>query len=215
MIEVLEIYKILLNHFGHQNWWPAETRDEIIIGSILTQSVSWQNVDKALNNLQQNNLLSIEALHNTTAEEIAPLIIPTLYHNVKAKKLKNFSDFLYEKYEGNLDKLFSVSLPKLRKEVLSISGIGEETADCILLYVGQKPSFVIDAYTKRIFHRLGYTDDNISYHQLQKFITDRIPLDLDLYQDFHAQLVMLGKDFCKPKPKCEGCTLEGVCKKRI
>lgn len=215
MIEVLEIYKILLNHFGYQNWWPAETRDEIIIGSILTQSVSWQNVDKALNNLKQNSLLSIEALHNTTAEEIALLIIPTLYYNVKARKLKNFSDFLYLNYEGDLDKLFSVPLPKLRKEVLSIKGVGEETADCILLYVGMKPSFVIDAYTKRIFHRLGYTDSNICYSHLQKFITERIPVELDLYQDFHAQLVMLGKDFCKPKPKCEGCPLEVVCRKRI
>jgi len=215
VIEVLEIYKILFNHFGHQNWWPADTRDEIIIGSILTQSVSWQNVDKAINNLKQNNQISLEVLHSSTAEVIAPLIIPTLYYNVKARKLKNFCDFLFERFEGDLDKHFALELPELRKLLLNVKGIGEETADCILLYAGQKLSFVIDAYTKRIFHRLGYTDANISYHQLQKFITDRISLDLDLYQDFHAQLVMLGKDFCKPKPKCEECPLGGVCEKRI
>lgn len=215
MIEILEIYQILLNKFGHQNWWPADTRDEIIIGAILTQSVNWQNVDKALNNLKQNSLLSLEALHNATAEDIAPLIIPTLYYNVKARKLKNFSDFLYGNYEGDLDKLLSLPLPELRKVVLSINGIGEETADCILLYAANKLSFVIDAYTKRIFHRLGYTDSNISYGHLQKFITEIIPLELDLYQDFHAQLVMLGKDFCKPKPKCEECPLGGICEKRI
>lgn len=165
MIEVVEVYQILQEHFGHQNWWPGETRDEIIIGSILTQSVSWQNVEKAINNLKEQDLLSLKALHNSYAEEIAPLIIPTLYYNVKARKLKNFCDFLYENYEGDLDKLFSKNLPELRKLVLSINGIGEETADCILLYVAEKLSFVVDAYTKRIFHRLGFTDSNINYHK--------------------------------------------------
>ncbi len=124
-------------------------------------------------------------------------------------------DFLYENYEGDLDKLLSKNIPELRKDVLSINGIGEETADCILLYTADRLSFVVDAYTKRIFHRLGFTDFNISYNKMQKFIIEHIPEDLDLYQDFHAQLVMLGKDFCKTKPKCEECPLAQVCKKRI
>ncbi|NQV17832.1 MAG: endonuclease III domain-containing protein [Armatimonadetes bacterium] len=208
------IYKTLLNSFGHQNWWPGETADEIIIGAILTQSVSWKNVETAIEKLKQNNLCTIEQIHNANKEEIAPLIRSTLYYNQKAKKLKNFANFLFQKYDGNLQKLFQTNTNILRKQLLSINGIGEETADSILLYAGNKCVFVIDAYTKRILSRIGLTKPEWSYARYQQFIMNNIVHDIELFKDYHAQIVYLGKHFCKTKLSCEKCPLEKFCERK-
>ncbi len=208
------IYKTLLNSFGHQNWWPGETADEIIIGAILTQSVSWKNVETAIEKLKQNNLCTIEQIHNTNKKEISPLIRSTLYYNQKAKKLKNFANFLFQKYDGNLKKLFQTNTNILRKQLLSINGIGEETADSILLYAGNKCVFVIDAYTKRIFDRIGLFKPDWNYTEFQQFFMDNTVHDIELYKDYHAQIVYLGKQLCKRKPLCDKCPLNNFCKKK-
>ncbi len=205
------IYKTLLNSFGHQNWWPGETADEIIIGAILTQCVSWKNVEQAIINLKENNLCTIQQIYHSNLDEISPLIKPTLYYNQKAKKLKNFANFLFQKYDGNLEKLFQTNTNILRKQLLSINGIGEETADSILLYAGNKCVFVIDAYTKRIFSRIGLFKPYWSYAKFQKFFMDNTVHDIELYKDYHAQLVNLGKHFCKRKPLCDECPLNNFC----
>ena len=211
--KLIVIYNTLLSHFGHQNWWPGETRDEIIIGAILTQSVSWQNVETAINNLKRENLCNLEAIHHTYIETISPLIRSTLYYNQKAKKLKIFTDFLFDQFAGNLNAMFSLNLNELRTKLLEINGIGPETADSILLYAGGKPIFVVDAYTKRIFTRLGFAENNWNYKQLQDFFMENLPSDVDLFQDFHAQIVKLGKEYCrKNKPKCDGCPVKKICK---
>ena len=207
------IYKTLLNSFGHQNWWPGETLDEIIIGAILTQSVNWKNVETAIEKLKLNNLCNIEQIYNANKEEIALLIRSTLYYNQKAIKLKNFADFLFQIYDGNLQKLFQTNTNIIRKQLLSINGIGEETADSILLYAGNKCIFVIDAYTKRIFSRIGLCKSDWSYVKFQQFIMNNIVHDIQLYKDYHAQIVYLGKHFCKRKPLCVKCPLNNFCEK--
>ena len=209
--ELENIYRLLLNSFGHQNWWPGETADEIIIGAILTQSVSWKNVETAIENLKQNNLCTIEQIHNSNIEEIAPLIRSTLYYNQKAKKLKNFAEFLFTGYNGDLDRMFRTEIAELRRQLLKIKGIGEETADSILLYAGGKPVFVIDAYTKRIFNRLGITKPDWNYSQYQHFFMANLPQDVSLFNDYHAQIVHLGKHICKIKPLCDKCPLNIIC----
>ncbi len=208
------IYELLQNSFGPQNWWLGETADEIIIGAILTQNVNWKNVETAIENLKQNNLCTIEQIHNSNIEEIAPLIRSTLYYNQKAKKLKNFAEFLFIRYNGDPDRMFRTEIAGLRIQLLQIKGIGEETADSILLYAGGKPVFVIDAYTKRIFSRIGITKPDWNYSQYQQFFMTNLPRDVSLFNDYHAQIVHLGKHFCKQKPLCDECPLNNFCEKK-
>ena len=205
------IYELLLKTFGPQNWWPGETTDEIIIGAILTQNVNWKNVETAIENLKQNNLCTIEQIHNSNIEDIAPFIRSTLYYNQKAKKLKNFAEFLFTEYNGDLNRMFRTEIGKLRMQLLQIKGIGEETADSILLYAAGKPVFVIDTYTKRIFSRLGITKPDWNYSQYQRFFMANLPQDVPLFNDYHAQIVHLGKNFCKRKPLCDECPLNNFC----
>ncbi|MDO9577484.1 MAG: hypothetical protein Q7J16_06325 [Candidatus Cloacimonadales bacterium] len=210
--KLIQIYQTLLTHFGHQNWWPAETKDEIIIGAILTQSISWQNVETAIQNLKRENLCSLEAIYHAKIETIAPLIRSTLYYNQKAKKLKNFTDILFAEFGGKLTKMFSLELKELRDKLLNIAGIGEETADSILLYVGEKPIFVVDAYTKRIFTRFGLIENDLDYQKVQDFFMENLPSDVALFQDFHAQIVRLGKEYCRKRNlKCGECPVNLNC----
>lgn len=212
---LIKIYNTLFTNFGHQNWWPGETKDEIIIGAILTQSVSWQNVEIAIQNLKRENICSLEAIHHAKIETISPLIRSTLYYNQKAKKLKNFTDFLFIEFDGKLDKLFSLELKELRDKLLNIDGIGPETADSILLYAGEKLIFVVDAYTKRIFTRLGLVGNDWSYHQLKRFFMENLPVEVELFQDFHAQIIRLGKEYCrKLNPKCGECPVRNIVHRR-
>ena len=210
-LSLLEVYNILRSFQGPQHWWPGETPDEIIIGAILTQNVSWNNVVKALNNLHSAGIYTLKDLDAQPVEAIAPLIRPTLYYNQKALKLKTFTRFLRENYQFDLNKMFSQDLQTLRSEMLKLKGLGLETVDSILLYAGSKPVFVIDAYTIRLLTRLGFTDKEMNYSQWQKFITERIPQNIEIYNDFHAQIVNLCKDICRHKPLYKNCPLISYC----
>ncbi|HIE34134.1 MAG TPA: endonuclease III domain-containing protein [Candidatus Altiarchaeales archaeon] len=210
-LKLMQIYQRLLERFGKQNWWPAETEFEVIVGAILTQASNWNNVERAINNLKSSNLMSAESIRKTDIEEISNLIRPVGYYNEKSRKLKIFVNFLYERYEGNLTKLFELDTEKLRRELLSVWGIGQETADSIILYAANKPTFVIDAYTKRIMSKLGFATEDTTYHDLKKFFELRIPNDIRIYKEFHALLVELGKNYCKVKPRCDICPLNDMC----
>lgn len=203
------IYQRMLEKFGPQDWWPGESREEIIIGAILTQNTNWNNVDRAIKNLKRYSLLDFARLSKISEEKLGSLIRPSGYYNQKAARLKSISQFFQN---NSLDKCTQLSTDELRKELLSIHGIGEETADSILLYALDRPIFVIDAYTKRIFNRLGFFQDNISYKEAQKFFMKHIQPDTKLYNEYHALLVRFGKEFCKKLPKCEGCFLRDLCK---
>lgn len=212
----MAIYQKLIAAFGHRRWWPAQTRDEVIIGAILTQNVAWKNAKAAIDNLRKHNLLSLKAIHEAGISEIATLIKPTRFYNQKAQKLKHFIDFLFYKYSGDLDVLFSQDISELRRELLNIKGLGEETVDSILLYAGEKPVFVIDAYTKRIFSRLGLTGEEWSYPACQQFFMERLVKDVKLYNDYHAQIVHLGHVYCKKhEPECATCPLNKLCRSCI
>ena len=205
--QLKEIYEVLFKRFGPQEWWPGDTPFEIIIGAILTQNTNWSNVEKAIANLKKAKVLSFERLHALDIKKLAELIRPAGYFNIKAKRLKNFLDWLYENYRGGLASLDNVSTEELRQQLLSIKGVGPETADSILLYALNRPIFVVDAYTARIMARHHLIDAEADYHQIQELFMSRLPTDVALFNEYHALLVRLGKDFCKPTPKCEICPL--------
>lgn len=203
-----KVYKRLLSHFGHRGWWPGDSNFEIIVGAILTQNTAWKNVEKAITNLKQAKVLSIKKIHELPHETLAELIRPSGYYNQKAKKLQAFTTFLKINYRGSLTNMFKEETGVLREQLLSVKGIGPETADSILLYAGEKPVFVIDLYTYRILTRHGWLAEETTYQELQYFFQDRLPVDVDLYKDFHAQLVATGNQFCRRTAKCEGCPLQ-------
>ena len=203
------IYDKLYRHFGPQAWWPGETPFEVIVGAILTQNTNWQNVSKAIANLKKAKVLSPKKLCSLPQSRLAQLIRPSGYFNIKAKRLKEFLNFLFKNYEGSLKKMFSRPLEDLRKEILAVRGIGPETADSILLYAGGLPVFVVDAYTKRIFSRQKLLSEDADYHAVQKIFVENLKKDVRLYNEYHALIVRLGKDFCKKtKPRCEICPIK-------
>lgn len=197
--------------YGPQQWWPADSPFEVIIGAILTQSTSWKNVERAIVNLKARETLSPKVLHAISLDELAALIHPAGYFRQKASKLKAFVEHLYTHYDGNLQKMLAQPTEKLRTELLSLWGIGLETADSILLYAAQKPVFVVDSYTKRIFSRLGLVDSDISYGELQKLFMRRLPKSAQLFNEYHALIVRHGKEICRPKPLCAQCVLAQNC----
>ncbi len=201
------LYRALFAAFGPQHWWPAETPFEVAAGAILTQNTNWANVNKALNNLKAARALNAARLHEMPAAEIAALIRPSGYFTVKAKRLKAFVSFLSEKYRGSLKRMKSEDMQKLRKELLSVHGIGPETADSILLYALEKPVFVIDAYTKRVLSRHAILNHDESYEVFQGLFHSSLKKDVRLYNEYHALLVAVGKVFCKPRPLCQQCPL--------
>jgi endonuclease-3 related protein len=182
----------------------------VIIGAILTQNVSWLNVKKAITNLKTANLLDAHRLHKSDVTEIARQIISSRYYNMKAQKIKNFLDFFFDEYDGDLLRMSNEEMMPLRKKLLRIKGLGEETVDSILLYACNKPIFVVDAYTKRIFSRYGILDENASYGVIQSYFMDNLPEDIDLYNDFHAQIVQLGNLICKQHPECDKCPIKRI-----
>lgn len=236
MKALFAIYKILLENFGYQNWWPITPEHkskpeyqkqihqkvlsekemfEISLGAILTQNTSWKNVEKAIININKNNLGTPEKILDTKTEFLAEIIRSSGYFNQKALKLKIFSEWLVKNYSGSMKRFFnSGNLGKLREELLSIKGIGPETADSIFLYAGNKNIFVIDAYTKRIFFRIGIKEQD--YHKLQEIFMENLPPDSAVFKEYHALIVELGKNFCrKREPLCVGCPLTNGCKKII
>ncbi len=206
--ELMEIYTVLLDYFGHRGWWPGTTRFEIIIGAILTQNTAWKNVEKAIANLKKEKQLSYKGLSSISIEKLAELIRPSGYYNQKALKIKAFLAFLKESYEGNVSLMFRQDPKVLREELLNIKGVGPETADSILLYAGEHLSFVIDLYTYRVLTRHGWVEDEIDYHGMKDFFEDRLPNNVELYKDYHAQLVAVGHKFCRKTPKCDECPLK-------
>jgi endonuclease-3 related protein len=203
-----EIYQLLYDAFGPQHWWPGESRFEIITGAILTQNTNWTNVEKAIANLIAADCLDAEKLHNLEPSQLAELIRPAGYFNIKAKRLKSFLSWLFENYDGNLKNLENADTRQLREELLTVKGIGRETADSILLYALERPIFVIDAYTARITVRHGLIEPGADYEQLQYLFESNLPQDIQLFNEYHALIVRVGKEFCKPKAKCPPCPLE-------
>lgn len=210
--KIMDTYRLLFKHFGPQGWWPAEDKLEIILGAILTQAVAWKNVEKALDVLKANHKMSITAILETPQDELAELIRPALYHRQKARKLIIMMDFIEKNYHSDLELMFKEPLPKLRQDLLSLWGIGEETADSILLYAGNYPIFVVDTYTCRIFSRLGLVPQKISYSKMQGYLMDNLPAQVALYNEYHALLVALGANYCrKTNPLCSQCPLILIC----
>lgn len=207
---LLEIYDRLYSHFGSQHWWPGDTPIEIAVGAILTQNTNWGNVEKAITNLKKGKKLSVRALHVISHRKLASLIRPTGYFNIKADRLKHFIDFLADHYNGSMKRMKAEEPLLLREKLLGVKGIGPETADSILLYALEKPVFVIDAYTKRILLRHKLVSEKAAYHDLQDMFYENLPRDVKLFNEYHALFVMLGKDYCRPKSRCEGCPLQGM-----
>jgi endonuclease-3 related protein len=205
---LLEIYRRLLDFFGPQHWWPGETPFEVAVGAILTQNTSWTNVAKAIASLKAAGCLDPHKLHEIDSEQLETLIRPAGYFRVKAKRLRNFINWLCENYDGDLRNLEPVKTARLREELLAITGIGPETADSILLYALNRPVFVVDTYTARVMVRHGLiAPEGLDYHQLQDLFMSNLEPDVALYNEFHALLVMTGKDYCKPTPRCGACPL--------
>ena len=204
---LMEMFDHLMHHFGPQNWWPAETELEMMVGAVLTQNTNWKNVEKALNNLKRGDQLSLPKLSSLSIPALAELIRPAGYYNIKAKRLKNLIDLLVEHYQADLSLFLNGETRTLREDLLSVKGIGPETADSILLYAARRPVFVVDAYTHRILTRHGMTDEQASYHELQALFEDHLPDDSPLFNEFHALLVKTGKEYCRKKPLCHLCPL--------
>ena len=207
---VPEVYERLFARFGPQYWWPGDTPFEVVVGALLTQNTAWKNVERAIAALSQASVLSPEGIRGLPETELAALIRPTGYFNQKARRLKGLVAFIDS--AGGLDSLFSQPLPRLREDLLCVTGVGPETADSILLYAAGMPSFVIDAYTRRICSRLGLCAPDVKYDELQDLFTAHLPEDVRLYNEYHALFVALGKDVCRPRsPRCDECPLADLC----
>jgi endonuclease-3 related protein len=179
-----------------------------MVGAILTQNTAWRNVEHAIANLKEANVLTAEGVRRISEKRLARLIRPAGYYNVKAARLKALIAFLTKEYEGDLPRMFKEPLAPLREHILTVKGVGPETADSILLYAGEKPIFVIDAYTKRVLSRHDMITDGLSYEAIQELFMKNLPADVPLYKEYHALFVRLAKTFCKTKPQCSGCPLE-------
>jgi len=208
-VSLLNIYDTLHDHFGDLHWWPGDSAFEVIVGAILTQNTAWKNVEAAIGRLKAENLLHPKKLRNLADERLAELIRPAGYYRVKTKRLKAFLNFLSQDYLDDLDALFAEDFQVIRKKLLLVHGIGEETADSILLYAGGKPVFVVDAYTRRILQRHRLISGEARYGDIQKLFMAGLPVSAPLYNQYHALLVNTGKQFCKKQnPACEICPLQ-------
>jgi len=204
-MDLTDTYNLLYNRFGPQHWWPGDTEYEIVLGAVLTQNTNWGNVEKAIGNLKQKGLLNPKGIMRAKKDALAQLIRPSGYYNQKAERLKAITEW-YMKFDRKM------KTKELRKELLSIKGVGPETADSILLYALGRPVFVIDAYTKRMCERHGVNLE--TYDEYQKYFEGRLPRNARKYNEFHALIVRLGKDYCRKKPRCEGCPLENLKKEK-
>jgi len=202
-------YKKLYKRYGPQAWWPGDSTLECIIGAILTQNTSWTNAEKAITNLKKERLIGIKELASLSTEKLASLIRPSGYYNQKALKIKHFISFVVENYQGDLESMFGKETRELRSKLLTIKGIGPETADTILLYAGNKPVFVVDAYTYRVLSRHALVPQDTNYDEIQELFTDSLTEDATVYNEYHALLVKVGKEHCRKRsPLCEGCPLQ-------
>ena len=203
-----EIYQLLYDAFGSQHWWPGETAFEIMTGAILAQNTNWNNVEKAIANLKSGGYMTPDALHRIDNLQLAELIRPAGYYNIKTKRLKNFVNWLFDNYSGEPANPQNIYTDQLREELLGIKGIGRETADSILLYALGRPVFVVDAYTARIALRHELIEPGADYEQLRELFESNLTEDVAFFNEYHALLVKAGKDFCRTKARCSGCPLE-------
>ncbi len=209
--KLLKLYDNLYAEYGELHWWPAETPFEIIIGAILGQATAWRNAAKAINNLKAANLLNPEGMSKLSQDELETLILPSGYYRAKAKKVRAFLTHLGEHHNNQLSSLFAQELSALREELLSIYGIGEETADSILLYAAKKPSFVVDTYTYRLLERLGWFSGKFHYGRLRGMFMENLPHDYQLFNQYHALIVRHGARVCQKTPLCDRCMLRAEC----
>ncbi len=206
-----EAYDLLMAHFGPQHWWPADSPFEVMVGAVLTQNTSWDNVRKAIDELRANGLLSFPALSSCAPEEIALCIRASGYYNLKAKRLKNLLELIVVDYGGDLDRFLADDLQQARERLLAVKGIGPETADSILLYACNHPVFVVDMYTHRVFSRHNLLPEECDYHTIQEIFVTNLPCDTQLYNEYHALVVRVAATYCKKtKPLCGQCPLQGL-----
>lgn len=207
---LLDLYTRLYKAFGPRDWWPGDSPFEVVVGAILTQNTAWRNVQKAISNLKATSLLSPQALYDVPVQNLANVIRPAGYYNIKARRLKHFVRFLFQESDGDLDLLLAQEVETLRGKLLSINGIGPETADSILLYAGDKPTFVVDAYTRRILFRHNLIPEETSYDEVRDFFMDCLEPDATMFNEYHALLVHVGHTFCvKKSPRCSRCPAMG------
>ncbi|MDD2473115.1 MAG: endonuclease III domain-containing protein [Methanoculleus sp.] len=208
--DLLDTYGALLAAFGHQHWWPAETPFETMIGAILTQNVSWTNAAQAVRGLAGAGLLDPHRLAAADTGDIASLIVPSRYYNQKAERVREFARVYVAEFRADPAVMAAVETGALRERLLAIRGLGKETVDTILLYACKKPVFVVDAYTRKIFSRYGLLPEGASYDRMQRLFSENLEADADLFNDYHAQIVHLGKTICKKSPLCDRCPIRAV-----
>ena len=209
-LSLMELYETLYSFYGPQHWWPGDTPLEIAVGAILTQNTNWGNVEKAIGNLKKHKMLNAKVIHQMPIDQLASLIRPSGYYNIKAKRLRAFIDYFVSSYGGSMARMKKGQTVKLRHELLAVNGIGQETADSILLYALGKPAFVIDTYTKRVLSRHGFVEMNATYEECRQLFYGKLDEEVPLFNEYHALLVMVGKEHCKPIKRCEGCPLSVV-----
>jgi endonuclease III related protein len=208
---LLDVYGRLRDRYGHAGWWPAETPFEVALGAILVQNTSWTNVERVLSGLRARGLLAHRALFPLEAAELAELFRASGTFNVKARRVRAFLDFVEQAYGGVVERMASADPVALRAALLAVPGIGPETADCIVLYAAGHPSFVVDAYTRRVFARLGHLRGGETYDEVQRRFAAALPVDVPLWGDFHGQIVRVAKEACRTRPRCGACPLADVC----
>ena len=209
---VRQVYDLLYERYGPQGWWPAKTKLEVVLGAILVQSTAWGNAAKALDAIREAGVLDVTALARLSEGEIAELVRSSGFYTVKASRVKAFVEHVMEGYGGDLDTMLDQEVAELRRELMGIHGIGEETADCIVLYAAGKPTFVIDEYTRRIVGRLGvWPRGRGTYGDYQRVFEEALGSEAGVFGEYHALLIALGKDVCRKSPLCLGCALKQVC----
>lgn len=204
---LLRLHDTLLKRFGPQHWWPGETPFEVMVGAVLTQNTAWTNVEKAIANLKADGPLTPERILDLAPPRLAELIRPSGYFNLKARRLRAVVQWFVTSWQGEAQALAAGDLTAARAALLGVYGVGEETADSILLYAAGHPTFVIDAYTRRLLVRLGWVEEDATYGELQQLFMAHLPADAPLFNEYHALIVALGKDICRPRPQCAACPL--------
>jgi endonuclease-3 related protein len=206
-----EVFEELAGYYGPLGWWPAETPFEVCVGAILTQNTAWTNVEKAIAALKGADVLTAEKLREIDPGSLALLIRSAGFFNIKSRRLKSFVEWLFARYDGSLERMFSTDWRLLREELLSVAGIGPETCDAILLYAGGKPTFVVDAYTQRLFQRLGMLPPGAGYDATRRLFMENLPPEAAMFNEYHALIVEHCKRFCRKSPRCSGCPLTERC----
>lgn len=205
--QLIDFYQVIHDAYGPQHWWPGETPFEVMVGAVLTQNTAWGNVEKAISNLRQAGMLDPHKIAAVPQEQLARLIRPSGYFNIKARRLKSLVNWFVDNCEGDPEQLYAFSTEALREALLSVKGVGRETADSIVLYAADKPTFVVDAYTFRILYRHHLVDDDADYESIKELFESNLSEEVSLYKEYHALIVQVGKNHCKPKAKCNGCPL--------